>query len=119
MTREGQRKLAQVKFNYLSLGDDQDDDEEDEEGGAGGGQRKQLPINYLFHELLETDPVLVTSLHEFVQQKLQELTTQVMSPEELSQGILREMDQTVMARILSNDYRMIEDEGYDDANCDP
>ena len=115
MTREGQQKLLQVKTSYLSLGDDQDDDEDGEELGEGvadGRTKKLLPINYLFHELLETDPVLITSLHEFVHQKLQELT-QVMSQEELSQGILREMDQNVMMRILSNDYQMVEE---DDSN---
>jgi hypothetical protein len=130
-TREGQKKFKQFHENYLSLDDSHDDDgdQDDDEGetatGEDGSQgevegsspssyvKKKLTINYLFGELLQSDPILAgvgdggDGLHQFFTLKFQEISQQI-PKEELEMRILPDMDRNVLMRILMNDYEAVE-----------
>jgi hypothetical protein len=118
MTKEGQKKLKEFHENYLSLDDshhDADEEEEDQDEGEGEGnaslvKKKKLTINYLWSELLQSDPILEQGgLHQLVTRKFQEIS-QLVPREELEGRILQEMDRNVLMRILANDYEEIEHE---------
>lgn len=110
MTPEGQKKLLKLSKTYLSVleyDEEYEDDQEEEQGEGHSNLKKKETIQYLFEELLQSDPVIRSSFHQYVIQKLNEIT-QVIPQEELNREILHEMDPSVITRIMMNDYEMIE-----------